>query len=462
MLPRPFLFSGCAEIRIKLLTLSRILCGAFSLVRFTTRRGSVRFRERSGMKILLSAYACEPNKGSEPGVGWNWTLALARRGYEVHVITRSNNRPNIEGAHEPLKSRVAFHYHDLPHWARFWKYWPGGIYLYYLLWQIGAYRLAKVLHSSEQFELVHHITFVSHRQPSFMGNLGIPFIFGPVGGGETMPRQLRKSIPWSARIAEFLRDVGSRLVAIDPLMRRTYSRAHVIACATEETLKAIPLRFRSKCMVQRAIGIDGYPKSQPAVVEGSDQYEPHFLFVGRLLYWKGLNLALHALVRVRKEIPDVKLRVIGEGSDSRWLAQVAERAKIADAVEWIPRKPQTELEAEYRRNIGFVFPSLHDSGGMVVIEALAAGSPVICLNLGGPGSIVNASCGFALQVGGKTEATVIEELALAMISLAREPGLRRRFSQGAVQRASEVTWDAAAEAIYSLPFIAALGCCDPK
>ena len=59
------------------------------------------FQERQGMKVLLSAYACEPNKGSEPAVGWNWALALTRRGYDVHVITRSNNRAPIKQAHHP-------------------------------------------------------------------------------------------------------------------------------------------------------------------------------------------------------------------------------------------------------------------------------------------------------------------------------------------------------------------------
>jgi len=85
------------------------------------------------MKLLLSAYACEPSKGSEPGVGWNWTQALFRRGYDVHVITRSNNRSDIESAYKGQSPPITFYYHDLPRWARFWKYWPGGIYLYYLV-----------------------------------------------------------------------------------------------------------------------------------------------------------------------------------------------------------------------------------------------------------------------------------------------------------------------------------------
>jgi glycosyltransferase involved in cell wall biosynthesis len=407
-------------------------------------------RERLGMKILLSAYACEPNKGSEPGVGWNWALALTRRGYDVHVITRSNNRPVIEQV-GGLDPRLTFHYFDLPTWGRFWKYWPGGIYLYYLLWQIGAYRLAKRLHAAEHFEVVQHITFVSYRQPSFMGALGIPFIFGPVGGGETMPTRFRKSLPFSGRLAETIRSAGNAFVDLDPLMRHTYSRAQMIACATGETLKAIPAAFRNKCIVQRAIGIDEaqiHPSTSSCEV-GTGISSPQFLFVGRLLYWKGLHLALRAYAQMKLKVPDVKLRVIGEGSDERWLKDVAMRAGVADFVEWILRKPHDEILQEYRNSAGFIFPSLHDSGGMVVLEALATGLPVICLDIGGPGSIVTPSCGFSLKVDGLTEDEVVKQLSSAMIQLATDFELRIMLAAGSLKRARELTWDAAAEGVYS-------------
>lgn len=409
------------------------------------------------MKILLSAYACEPDKGSEPGVGWNWGLALEKLGNDVHVITRSNNQEAIENAHSPSQSRLKFNYYDLPAWAKFWKYWPGGIYLYYLLWQLGAYRVAKRLHAKERFDLVHHITFVSFRQPSFMGALGIPFIFGPVGGAESMPSQFRKALPLSCRVAERIRDAGNLLVSIDPMMRYTYSRASVIACATEETMRAVPAGFRGKCVVQRAIGID---ESRIARSAGAgDMVQPQkagaqFLFVGRLLYWKGLHLVLRALARVRQDVPNIRLRVIGEGNDADWFKKTAKRAKVSDLVEWIPQKPQSEIWQEYRRSIGFVFPSLHDSGGMAVLEALATGLPVICLNLGGPGAVVDSSCGFCVNAIEASESQVINQLASAMTQLANDSGLRERLAAGALRRASELTWDAAARSLFSHTVIA--------
>jgi glycosyltransferase involved in cell wall biosynthesis len=399
------------------------------------------------MKLLLSAYACEPGKGSEPGVGWNWAHALLRRGYDVHVITRRNNRTDIENAYKGKKTPIAFTYYDLPRWIRFWKYWPGGIYLYYLLWQIGAYRVAKKLHQKEKFDCVQHITFVSFRQPSFMGRLGIPFIFGPVGGGETMPAKFRAGIPFWSRLVEAGRNLGGAIVSFDPLMRLTFSRAHLIACSTHETLARIPGRFHDKCIVQRAIGINGSEIKAEAMREAPAQ--PQFLFVGRLLYWKGLHLAIRALAEVRRSIPDVTLKVVGEGDDRAWLERVARDAGVAELIEWSSAMPHNEIWQEYQKSLAFVFPSLHDSGGMVVLEALGAGLPVVCLDLGGPGSIVTSSCGVVIDSGLGDEATVVAGLAKAMILLARDAGIRAKLSTGAVTRARQTTWDAAADMLYT-------------
>jgi glycosyltransferase involved in cell wall biosynthesis len=398
------------------------------------------------MKILLSAYACEPGKGSEPGVGWNWAQALLRRGYDVHVITRSNNREVIESATKAGGKVTKFAYYDLPSWLRFWKKWPGGIYFYYLLWQFGAYLLARRLHATERFDCAHHVTFVSFRQPSFMGLLGIPFIFGPAGGGESMPRPLLKGLPFSGRVVELIRSMGNSLVAVDPFMYCTFSRAQIIACTTEETLARIPRRFREKCVVQRAIGID---KAEIGALCDSSISKYQFLYVGRLLYWKGLHLALGALKEARRSIPDVRLRVIGDGNDRDWLMQVAEIEVVRDLVEWIREKPHGEIWREYGESIALVFPSLHDSGGMVVLEALAAGLPVICLDLGGPGSIVNSSCGVVVETGQRDEKTVIQGVANAMTSICLDSGNRARLSKNAPARAAEMTWDAAADALYS-------------
>src|SRR5690242_12327227 len=96
---------------------------------------------RRALRILLSAYACEPDLGSEPGIGWHWATRLARAGHEVWVLTRANNRQSIEGAMsaKPVDG-LNFAYYDLPAWMCRWKNHAGlWARLYYMLWQFGAY-----------------------------------------------------------------------------------------------------------------------------------------------------------------------------------------------------------------------------------------------------------------------------------------------------------------------------------
>ena len=136
------------------------------------------------MKILLSAYACEPGKGSEPGMGWHWALEIARLEHEVWILTRENNLPSLEQA---LTSRADLKIHlvgyDLPEWLRWWKKGGRGVNAYYALWQQGAYHVARRLALEIPFDLIHHITFAGFRQPPLMGRIGVPFVLGPTGVG---------------------------------------------------------------------------------------------------------------------------------------------------------------------------------------------------------------------------------------------------------------------------------------
>jgi glycosyltransferase involved in cell wall biosynthesis len=251
------------------------------------------------VRVLLSAYACEPGKGSEPGVGWHWATELAHLGHEVVVITRSNNRVSIEKtlANAPIPG-LHFHYYDLPSWGRWWKRGPRGVELYYWLWQIGAYRQAKLLIKRTQFDLVHHLTFGMFRQPSLMGHLGLPFVVGPIGGGETTPRLLRDGFPARIAIGELLREVSIKLSRYNPLVVTMFRQATVIFCKTKETLSIVPAACQKKGCVHLEVGIDP-ARMKPEVTANAAGAE--FLYAGRLVYWKGLHLALRALAELRTD-----------------------------------------------------------------------------------------------------------------------------------------------------------------
>lgn len=386
--------------------------------------------------LLLSAYACEPHKGSEPAVGWQWALESARLGHEVWVITRRNNEPFIRQALEQSpQPNLRFVFYDLPAGLRKWKRGSRGIHLYYLLWQWGAYLEAKALAKRISFDWVHHVTFVSIRQPSFMGLLGIPFIFGPVAGGESAPFSLRKGYPLKGWLRDLARDVLNLGVRFDPFMHLTFRKAQHILATSEQTRALIPRAYWPKSQVQLAIGIESPTQEKGVRPEGN-----RFLYVGNLLYLKGMHLGLQAFARLLEPCPEARLTMVGSGPEEGRLRALAEKLGIAHAIDWRPWMERAEVLKLYSQHHALLFPSLHDSGGMVVLEALTHGLPVVCLDLGGPGVIVDETCGKVIRTQGRSEHQVVADLAQAMAQLASDEQEWARCSDGAWQRAKQHQW----------------------
>jgi glycosyltransferase involved in cell wall biosynthesis len=392
------------------------------------------------MKILLSAYACEPNRGSEPEVGWNWALELARRSHEVYVLTRANSRAPIEAdlANLPPLPNLHFIYYDLPAWLRWWKRGLKGVHFYYLLWQIGAFFKAASWHKNIHFDRVHHATFVSIRQPSLMGLLGIPFVFGPVAGGERAPYRLRRSYPLQGWLKDALRDCLNALIFLDPLMHLTFATANKIYVTSHDTLRLLPPWYRKKASVQLAIGLPPLP-NKPTVKSNGEGFK--ILYVGNLLYLKGIHLALRAFAQFAERYPNAHFTLIGGGPDADWLKVTAAKLGLAKQLTWISSMPREELLNHYVDYDVLLFPSLHDSGGMVVLEALSNGLPVVCLDIGGPGQIVTSDCGMVIPTQNAGEEAIIHQMAGALDKIASfNEAQRHAFSTGAIQRASKFTW----------------------
>lgn len=323
---------------------------------------------------------------------------------------------------------------------------PRGLYLYYFLWQLGAYACARQLVSRLRFDYVHHLTLGGFRVPSFLGFLGLPFIIGPIGGGERAPVRLRKSFPWRAKITDCLRDIANAAALLDPLVRACYKRSRLILCKTRESSQLVPRAFADRVRVQLEIGVAFVERSSPRRPLGNSV---RVLYVGRLIYWKGVHLALRAFARFVQDHPQATLTIVGEGAEREWLQRLANELSLNGAVRWIRRIPHNELSTQYETHDLFLFPSLHDSSGNVVLEALSHGLPVVCLDLGGPAEIVNNNCGRVIPTGNCGESDVINALASALSEMADTPGLFPELTEGALRRAQECSWESAVSKTYS-------------
>ena len=365
------------------------------------------------MRILVSAFACDPNQGSEPGIGWAWAYHLAQSGHDVCVLTREHFRTAVEDELSLTNlHNLQFIFVDVD-WIPY--HIPMlGTYPYYFAWQLKIYLNAARLVAETRPDCIHHVTYGTYRTPFLLSLLGVPSIFGPVGGGETSPMALTKGMSLLGRAREVGRHAAQLFRFLNPIAALVWRHSTLILLATEATLRMVPEKYHSKCRVLPAVTTPPFPGAVAARRErGRGRLQA--LFVGRILEWKGLHLAIPALKIARQRVPGIRLTIVGEGSNMPQIQAHVKAEGLQDAVEWVPRLQRRQVLELYSQHEVFLFPSLHDSGGTAILEALSFGLPVICLNLGGPGVLVDSSCGSSIDTNGCSYEQVVEAIAEELI-----------------------------------------------
>lgn len=390
--------------------------------------------------ILVSAYGCEPLKGSESGVGWNWVLQMAKHN-RLHVITRANNREPIE-AHLPkdVEKNIIFHYYDTPNFIKKMKKKAKGLYFYYFCWQLGIIPLVKKILKCETVDYTMHLTFGSMWMPTFLPFFHIPFIWGPVGGGDCEPKSFLKALPLKQRIVQSARYVMNALSVINPFIMIPSAKAKSILVRTPNTAQVIPSIFKHKTeiVLETAMeeGIFNYNKK--GIVEENNAIQ--LITTGRLLPNKNILTAVKALRYLPSEY-NIKLTIIGAGYQRKLIETEAQNIGENKFVEIISEMPRQDVLKIVEKSDIFLFPSLREGGSWSLMEAMAIGLPVICLDWAGMAITTNDSCAIRLPVTDPDQ--MPKDMAAAIIKLIENPELRKQMGEAGRKRIKEVfNWDA--------------------
>lgn len=386
-------------------------------------------------KILFIAFACEPERGSEPGVGWNNVRAAARWG-PVWVITDPLHRNAMEAwLARNDEQNIHAVYHALPGWLQWmWKS-SATLNLYYYLWHIGAARLARRLNQIHRFDVVHHVSYVRYWMPSAAAEVGIPFVWGPVGGGETAPKGFLRGASLKSRAGEWIRSIMRWIFERDPRLKRCAQNANVVIASSKESAQCLQRMGVRNVRVMSCIGM--HPGATTVTATRTDNVF-RFISVGRILHWKGFHFGLEAFAKAN--LPNAQYVVVGEGPDLNRLKRLARRLGIADRVVFTGALNWHDTQKQFQQTDVLVHPSLHDSGGFVLLEAMELSKPVICLDLGGPALHVNGQNGFSIPA--QTVEQAISGIADAMSRLAGDPSLCAALGRNARQRAiEEFSWE---------------------
>ncbi len=310
--------------------------------------------------------------------------------------------------------------------------------LYFYLWQasiVGFIRRQKI-----EFDLAHNLNFHNDWTPTFLGQLGKPLVWGPVGHHPDYPAAfIRKPYGTRALLQHRLKWGVKRFFwACDPFLRRAQQQAHSVLAINTDVVRMIP-QLADKVKIMPAVGARYFTEQ-----EANPVVDFEILSVGRFVPLKGFDLTLRAFAHFYHQLEttaktQVRLTLVGKGPERERLQALARELKIEDGVAWIEWIQQQDLWKIYQRSALFCFPS-HEGAGMVVPEALAAGLPILCLDNSGPGEFINDSCGRKVPYG------TYEETVLALSEqlnlLYAKKHLRQELSDGARRRHAEAfTWE---------------------
>lgn len=330
------------------------------------------------MRVLISAFSCEPGKGSEPEVGLRTVLAAATC-HEVWVLTSDTGAPALQRFLDGHPLRAKVHVEPVPFGINLNGLGLVTFHRYYDRWQRRASLRAQELDRQIKFDLVHHATMSTVWTRVGVASVPKPLVWGPVGGGVEPPLRLLPELGFRGLFDDIVRVTSRRLLAQLPAMRRAPRAATVIFAQNRETVRR--LQATGKVVVlpnATAVEMDAVAPAGGRV--------PDVALVGRIVGWKGGHLAMRAFRHVTH--PQAILRVYGEGPDHVRLERAARRWGLADRIRfegWIPR---SALLPQIARAGVLVHPSFHDDAPLCVAEALSFGTPVVCLEHGGPAEVV--------------------------------------------------------------------------
>ena len=404
------------------------------------------------ISVLINAYASSPHWGSEPGMAWNWIVALSRY-CEIYVITEGEWRENIETALKELPTSERMHFFYLPvkpYIRRMcWNQGNWLFYYYYRKWQQRAYHLACQIVSTHKVELIHQLNMIGFREPGYLWKIaGIPFVWGPIGGLNLFPESYLTTVEWRKSLKIRLKNILNKFqMRYDYRVNRAVNHANALISATPETVSWLLEIFRrdsyliseTGCSTSSSMQMKGY-RTHSGYIE--------LLWVGRFFYAKQLNIALETL-SLLKGLP-VRLHIIGDGADeeiNRYKA-MAHSLLIDEMCIWHGRVPHDQVFKLMSSSHLLFFTSVSEATSSVIFEAMQCGLPVLCFNTCGFGAVVNDRIGLKIELS--EPHTSAREFAEIIKSLCDNRQMLEQLSANCYQELQQYLWDAKAKSVVAI------------
>ena len=403
-------------------------------------------------RIILVADNASSRFGGEAFIPLNYFRLLRARNVDVRLVVHGRNKAELVDRFPDDLDRLHFVEDTWLHKTlfRFGELLPRRLaeattgFLIHLTTQLTQRRRVRELVAKFRVDVVHQPIPVSPKTPSIFYGMGAPVVIGPLNGGMHYPAAFQGDQGILSRIGMAF---GRAVAVLFNFMIPGKRRAELILVANQRTREALPSGVKGRVveLVENGVDLSIWQRKQPTRERDSSV---RLIFVGRLIDWKALDIVLEALRRANQQIT-ASLEIIGDGPMRQAWQDLAERTELGSMVKFLGFMSQPQCAQHLQQADVFVLPSLFECGGAVVLEAMAAGLPVIATAWGGPLDYLDESCGILVEPASRE--ALISGFADGIVKLAKSAALRESMGQAGYARArGEFDWERKIDQILDL------------
>lgn len=399
------------------------------------------------LSILINAYACSPDMGSEPGMAWNWCVNLANY-CELYIITEGEFRDKIEAMVSTLPQgrNMHFYYNPVLEEVRrmCWNQGDWRFYKHYRVWQYRTYEIALNIMTAHHIDIIHQLNMIGFREPGYLWKIKeVPLVWGPVDAKEKFPIAYLQGAGLKQQLFMRLKNFLTGLQLKYSLrVRNAVKYASVVVSASSESQKSFKKYFDIDSPLLNETGC--YPQVHD-LKNKLQKKELDLLWVGKLDFRKQLVLAIRTVAQMNNS--SVKLHIVG-GGDASFYQQLAESLGIASQCVWHGLVMHDEVQHLMQVADVFFFTSVAEGTPHVVLEAIGNNLPVVCFDVCGQGDSVNELVGCKITLS--TPAQSVKDFAKVLNGLETNRELLKQLSLNCRKRQEELSWDNKAKQMLEL------------
>lgn len=393
------------------------------------------------MNILINAYACAPNWGSEQGMAWHWIIELAKM-HNLYVITEGEWKKEIEEAVALLdvKDNIHFYYNPVSDKIRTmcWNQGDWRFYWYYRKWQKKTLTIARQICSEHRIDIIHQLNMIGFREPGYLWNIyDTNYVWGPVGGMEIVPLSYLSGMPLSKKTKYIVKNMLNHLqIRYSARVCKAIHRADIVIAATQGTYNSFVKLHHIKPVYMNEAGCT---MSEQHTAHNFNKDQLDILWVGRFLDTKKLDIAIRTIAKV-KDLP-VFLHIVGSGSDTEnaMYQQMADKMGISNNIKWYGKLANKKVQEMMNQMDLFLFTSVLEGTPHVVLEAITNCLPILCIDTCGQGQLVNEAIGWKVPLTNPQQNSTDFAAILRRIIINRDE--IKQKSDNCKQRQRELSWE---------------------